>query len=220
MVACWRCGADISARRQHRGSIVEAAPRSEAVGCAGTSRTDTRTRGGGEAPPRAQYADREARLRQLVKDGVSGSWWTESHLPTVVGNRGDPSNKCSLFERHICSVFNRHRQWSLARSAWLRRLVARRCLSSRSDGGRHVEPVLIFGPVVTAAREPPGATRRRLELTEVQPPDLVRSSRLLCERGLPALGKLAAFPLALVRQDQPAIPQRRSTVASDTTCPS
>ena len=62
-------------------------------------------------------------------------------------------------------------------------------------GREHVERVLVLGPVVPATGDPPGPTGGGLELGEVQLPDLVRAGRGVRERGLPALGQLAAFAL-------------------------
>src|SRR5690554_1124937 len=67
--------------------------------------------------------------------------------------------------------------------------------------------VLVLGPVVPTARDPPGAAGGGLELAEVQLPNLVRAGRVVRERCLPPFGQLPAFPLVVTGQDQPLVPQ-------------
>ncbi len=75
-------------------------------------------------------------------------------------------------------------------------------------GRRDVERVLVLGPVVPAAGQPPGAAGGGLELGEVQLPDLVRPGRLVGERGLAAFGQPATFPLVLGGQEQSLVAQQ------------
>ena len=72
---------------------------------------------------------------------------------------------------------------------------------------RHMERVLVLGPVVPAPRDPPRPARGGLELGEVQLPDLVGARGLLGERSLATLGELAPFALVLIRQNQAAVSQ-------------
>jgi len=74
-------------------------------------------------------------------------------------------------------------------------------------GRRDVERMLVLAPVVPTARQPPGAAGGGLELAEVQLPDLVRPGRVVGERCLASLGKLAAFALVVRWQDQPLVAQ-------------
>ena len=66
---------------------------------------------------------------------------------------------------------------------------------------REVPGVLVLRPVVSAARDPPGAAGGGLELAEVQLPELVRPGRLDRERGLPTLGELAAAAREVFGED-------------------
>ncbi len=66
-------------------------------------------------------------------------------------------------------------------------------------GRGDVERMLVLGPVVPAAGQPPGAAGGGLELGEVQLPDLVRAGRLVANAALRALGELAAFALVVRR---------------------
>src|SRR5690606_41986840 len=70
--------------------------------------------------------------------------------------------------------------------------------------------MLVLAPVVPTARQPPGAAGGGLELAEVQLPDLVRPGRVVGERCLASLGKLAAFALVVRGQDQPLVAQEPS----------
>ena len=73
---------------------------------------------------------------------------------------------------------------------------------------RHVEGMLVLGPVIPAPGQPPRPTGGGLELGEVQLPHLVRTRRLIRERSLPALGQLPAFALVVRGQDQTLVAQR------------
>ena len=76
-----------------------------------------------------------------------------------------------------------------------------------------MERVLVLRPVVPAACQAPRPPGGGLELGEVQLPHLIRTGRVIRERRLASLGKLAAFPLVVRGQDQPLDRQANEAIA-------